>query len=239
MNTRSWLGVLVLLLEACAVGSPLPDGGRVRSPKITIPRDAVPSLLGGVPIPIVEDQLLSKIGPASNATVEFQYEWQRAPSMMMMMSLNQSIVANADSVLQNFAPELSPLERDIAVCGTVNNRGDAPVPTAARYEGPHVEWANFRLELLRVAGSVDALSVIPDGADGGSVFSVAPNGETSSFDLLLGVSNLRMGFAVSGQEYALSIGSLRVACKGTVRPESLVNVEPEFASCGEHVVHCS
>ncbi len=80
---------------------------------------------------------------------------------MLMVSLNQSIVANADSVLQGFVPEMSPLERDIAVCGTVNNRGEAPVPTAVRYEWPHVEWADFSFELLRVAGSLDALSVIP------------------------------------------------------------------------------
>lgn len=214
--------------------------------RLTLPPSTVQALTTGIPMMTVDRLLLSRITGASNGTIEFRQEWERAPAMTMV-SLNTIVAANADDNLRPFISGLAPIERDFAFCGRSEvNDVELPVPTSSSYllepvnigsnSDPRYIW------LRRVGGSLTGLRITPDGVTGGTPFSTTFSGtglEPNSFDLSVTASNLVFDFNYDNVPYSTSIASVAFSCKGVITNEAFANIPAAYAGCGEQNVRCA
>lgn len=234
-----------------------------RAPKptrILVPTGATNTLINtGIPISILRRDIFPTINPAiPSSSVLIAQEWLQAPSMTMV-SLNQSIAANADDKLVPFmGNQLPPLERDFAICArTETNHIEFPVPTAATYPLPTlVTGADFFNALNDMNRAIWGTPIADPAmaslfAPLALVRAVRANAEITSisltpgttptaqgdgtmgdttFNLTMSVTNLNVRVAYNGGQYDVHLDTLGVICPGVISAPT--------GSCGEVVVSC-
>lgn len=229
-----------------------------------VPADAVPALVGGLPLGVLDDQVLKAIDPDAGSQLRLWVEFEHGPRLVMLHA-PASVVAPVDSLVSPFTKDgLPPLEVDNVFCagnpdgGAVEQLADGtfdlgePIcigaPPFTNCDGGIRPLTRSYIKVQRAMATMSQLRLTPFEAWNGSAVVGVPD----VMRLKLKLEDIQVGILektvdVAGtrlyptpgdpHEYGahvLSIGTATVECELHVG-----NIASNSAGCGEALLTCT
>ena len=224
--------------------------GSASGPASTVPGPGGTALASGVISMQDLEKVLAPIRPAS--PVSFQYEWRRAPGMVML-AMPQGAADQATpwiGTINGFLEEgtkLSPLETDLAFCARDEAWGQVwPIATVPEYKPLSIPLgdAGIVMEIDQLRGQLVDLTILPDDLNGGTPTLVLPSGDIASFNVSLQLQNLHAQLRIKDVptfgtfEITAGLDSLQANCVATLTPAPASAMPAGQAICGDQVFAC-